>query len=312
MDLGWQPFQACPSPPPISVMDVSRTTGEHDRSGEETLLFQGRLVFTENGTPVENTEVRSHIIPEDAALEPPFFNSLSAFGLSTTNETGWFTITSDPSTMTYPRPGLAAFVVEVMGSGSVPYSVMTSQTGLAQSQNEIWGLNLTDDPSISLLDPQPVSLPPVGAGVTTDLEGRFLWENLDLSDPSDLDDEISGSSAFTLFLEYTTVNLGTVNISTPVTDQGFFQFPVAIDENEPLGPIDARIWFSGWREDGLEPSAAPPHVRPNGLDFQMNVTLAPDLVLSLEGGYENSSLLGINEDVNINGSAMSRGASQNR
>ena len=41
----------------------------------------------------------------------------------------------------------------------------------------------------------------------------------------------------------------------------------------------------------------------------MNVTLAPELVLSLEGGYENSSLLGINEDVSINGSAMSRGDS---
>ena len=31
--------------------------------------------------------------------------------------------------------------------------------------------------------------------------------------------------------------------------------------------------------------------------------------MSLEGGYENSSLLGINEDVSINGSAMSRGDS---
>lgn len=309
VDLGWQPFQACPPPPPISVLDVNRSTGVHDRSGSEALLFQGRLVFTENGTPIENTQVRGHIIPEAAALEPPFFNSLSAFGSSTTNETGWFTMTSNSSSMAYPRPGLAAFVVEVMGSGSAPYSVMTSETGLAQSQNELWGLNLTDDPSISLIDPQPVSLPPVGAGVTTDLEGRFMWENLDLSDPSDLDDENSGSSAFTLSLEYTTVNLGTVNITTNVTDLGFFQFPVAIDENEPLGPIDARIWFSGWREDGLQPSSAPPHVRPNGIDFQMNVTLAPDLVLSLEGGYENSSLLGINEDVNINGSAMSRGAS---
>ena len=183
-----------------------------DRSGSEVLLFQGRLVFTENGTPIENTEVRGHIIPETVALEPPFFNSLSAFGSSTTNETGWFTMTSNSSSMAYPRPGLAAFVVEVMGSASAPYSVMTSETGLAQSQNEIWGLNLTDDPSISILGPQPASLPPVGAGVTTDLEGRFMWENLDLSDPSDLDDEISGSSAFTLSLE-----LSLIHISEPTS-----------------------------------------------------------------------------------------------
>ena len=95
VDLGWQPFQACPPPPPISVLDVNRSTGVHDRSGSEALLFQGRLVFTENGTPIENTQVRGHIIPETAALEPPF-NSLSAFGSSTTNETGWFTMTSNP------------------------------------------------------------------------------------------------------------------------------------------------------------------------------------------------------------------------
>jgi transglutaminase-like putative cysteine protease len=27
IDLGWQPFKACPLPPPISIVDVSRTVG---------------------------------------------------------------------------------------------------------------------------------------------------------------------------------------------------------------------------------------------------------------------------------------------
>ncbi|HII52648.1 MAG TPA: hypothetical protein HA329_02595, partial [Candidatus Thalassarchaeaceae archaeon] len=40
----------------------------------------------------------------------------------------------------------------------------------------------------------------------------------------------------------------------------------------------------------------------------MNVTLAPDLLISLEGHGSNSSLLGINEDVSINGTALSRGS----
>ena len=40
----------------------------------------------------------------------------------------------------------------------------------------------------------------------------------------------------------------------------------------------------------------------------MNVTLAPDLLISLEGQGSNSSLLGINEDVSINGTALSRGS----
>jgi hypothetical protein len=40
----------------------------------------------------------------------------------------------------------------------------------------------------------------------------------------------------------------------------------------------------------------------------MNVTLAPDLLISLEGQGSNSSLLGINEDVSMNGTALSRGS----
>ena len=307
VDLGWQPFQACPPAPPISVLDVNRTIGTHDRNASEELSFQARIVYSENGTPVQNVSVRTHLIPQSLALNPPFYGSLSAFGSAETNETGWFTITSNTSSVTYSRPGLAAFVVEVLGAGSVPYLVMTSETGLAQSPAEAWGLNLTDDPSITISDPQPIELPSVGAGVTTDLEGSFMWENPDLSDPSDLDDDTSGTPAFEIFLEYTTVTEGVVNISTNVSDLGFFQFPITIGENEPLGPLDARIWFPGWREDGLPPSTAAAHVRPMGIDFQMNVTLAPDLVLTLEGGYANSSLLGINEDVNINGSALSRG-----
>jgi hypothetical protein len=58
----------------------------------------------------------------------------------------------------------------------------------------------------------------------------------------------------------------------------------------------------------LDLLSTPPHVRPLGVDFQMNVTLAPDLLISLEGQGSNSSLLGINEDVSMNGTALSRGS----
>ena len=84
------------------------------------------------------------------------------------------------------------------------------------------------------------------------MDGIFAWENQLLTDPSEFDDELSGTSAFIVFLEYTTSINGVVNISTNVTNRGFFQFPVTVDENEPLGPIDARLWFAGWREDGLD------------------------------------------------------------
>ena len=39
IDLGWQPFQACPPPPPLSLIEVVRTTGEHDRDGSDQLFF---------------------------------------------------------------------------------------------------------------------------------------------------------------------------------------------------------------------------------------------------------------------------------
>ena len=307
IDLGWQPFQACPPPPPLSLIEVVRTTGEHDRDGSDQLFFEARLVYTENGTPVSDSPVNGHLIPQSIATENSFYTALSSFGTTQTNETGWFRINSNVTTMSYPRPGLAVFVIEVLGVNSAPYSLFTSTGGIAQSPSSMWGLNLSDDPSISFLSPLPTSLPPVGAGVTTDLEGRFMWENLDLSDPSDLDDEITGASAFTLSLEYTTVSQGTVNLTANVTDLGFFQFPVTVDENEPLGPLNARVWFSGWREDGQDLSSTPPHLRPKGMNFQMNVTLAPDLAITMEGGYQNASLLGINENVSINGSALSRG-----
>jgi hypothetical protein len=122
---------------------------------------------------------------------------------------------------------------------------MTTSDGLAEDTSSVWGLNLTDDPTIQISGPEPSELPPVGAGVTTDLEGIFAWENQVLTDPSEFDDELTGSSAFIVFLEYTTIVDGAVNISTNVSSKGFFQFPVTLDENEPLGPIDARLWFSG-------------------------------------------------------------------
>jgi hypothetical protein len=308
IDLGWQPFKACPLPPPISIVDVSRTVGNHDRNGQQEIFFEGRIIFNENGSSASNVPVRAHIIPQSIILEPPLDSALNPFSFTTTNETGWFRLNSTSSTIDYPRPGLASFAIEILGSGSVPYLVMTTSDGLAEDTSSVWGLNLTDDPTIQISGPEPSELPPVGAGVTTDLEGIFAWENQVLTDPSEFDDELTGSSAFIVFLEYTTIVDGAVNISTNVSSKGFFQFPVTLDENEPLGPIDARLWFSGWREDGLDLLSTPPHVRPLGVDFQMNVTLAPDLLISLEGQGSNSSLLGINEDVSMNGTALSRGS----
>ena len=308
IDLGWQPFKACPNPPPISIVDVSRTVGDHDRSGQEEIFFEGRIIFTENGSSASDVPVRAHIIPQAVILETPLDSALNAFSFTTTNETGWFRLNSTSSTIDYPRPGLTSFAIEVIGAGSVPYLIMTASNGLAQDASSTWQLNLTDDPTMQISNPEPAELPPVGAGVTTDLDGIFAWENQLLTDPSEFDDELSGTSAFIVFLEYTTSINGAVNISTNVTNRGFFQFPVTVHENEPLGPIDARLWFAGWREDGLDLLSSSPHVRPLGVDFQMNVTLAPDLLISLEGNGTNSSLLAINEDVSINGTALSRGS----
>lgn len=308
IDLGWQPFKACPPPPPISIVDVSRTVGNHDRNGQQELFFEGRIIFTENGSSASNVPVRAHIIPQSIILEPPLDSALNAFSFTTTNETGWFRLNSTSSMIDYPRPGLTSFAIEVLGVGSVPYLIMTTSDGLAGDASSTWEFNLTDDPTMQISSPEPAELPPVGAGVTTDLDGIFAWENQVLTDPSEFDDQMSGSSAFIVFLEYTTSINGVVNISTNVSSRGFFQFPVTVDENEPLGPIDARLWFAGWREDGLDLSSSVPHVRPLGIDFQMNVTLAPDLLISLEGQGSNSSLLGINEDVSINGTALSRGS----
>ena len=100
---------------------------------------------------------------------------------------------------------------------------MTASNGLAQDVSSTWQLNLTDDPTMQISNPEPAELPPVGAGVTTDLDGIFAWENQLLTDPSEFDDELSGTSAFIVFLEYTTSINGVVNISTNVTNRGFFQ-----------------------------------------------------------------------------------------
>ncbi|DAC24218.1 MAG TPA: transglutaminase domain-containing protein, partial [Candidatus Poseidoniales archaeon] len=235
IDLGWQPFEACPPPPPISIVDVSRTVGNHDRNGQQEIFFEGRIIFTENGSSASNVPLRAHIIPQSIILEPPLDSALNAFSFTTTNETGWFRLNSTPSMIDYPRPGLTSFAIEILGFGSVPYLVMTTSDGLAEDASSTWELNLTDDPTMQISSPEPAELPPVGAGVTTDLEGIFAWENQVLTDPSEFDDELTGTSAFVVFLEYTTSVNGIVNISTNVSSRGFFQFPVTVDENEPLG-----------------------------------------------------------------------------
>ncbi|DAC70888.1 MAG TPA: hypothetical protein D7I16_01920, partial [Candidatus Poseidoniales archaeon] len=90
---------------------------------------------------------------------------------------------------------------------------------------------------------------------------------------------------------------------------GTWSIELTLDELETKTNVSATIGYDGWvqTEDGI--TGPTYHLRPTQTAFTLDVRDAPNLTATLEGPGTNSSLLLLNDDIYVNGTALTIGAS---
>jgi len=292
-DMGWVPFDSCPPAEEVDIIDSVWGPDIIDRnmSGDQIFL-NGTLIFTENQSVAVGVVLQLYLVPPEEAANIPGLAAtggrLVGTGISASN--GTFSLkgfANEPI-----RTGFGRLVVQTVASGYV------GQGGIA---NTSWLVNVTDDTNLTIEAPMPVAAPIIGAGANTTLSGRLRLEMLPWIDMPTFD-------THTVFLNFTSNISGPISIQTVVQPTGSFEFYLSLDENETQGLRPATIEFPGWHESDLNNASTPIyHARPSNLSFELNVTAAPDLTVTVEGNGANSSLLSVDEPIHLNGTVLSRG-----
>ncbi|MEC7700543.1 MAG: transglutaminase-like domain-containing protein, partial [Candidatus Thermoplasmatota archaeon] len=293
LDLGWIPFEACP---PMSLVEVVNETWgpsaiERDISKSETIWVEGTLRFADNSTSAENVTLFMYLVEPDDADDVPGRPAVDGHIVAntTTDENGSFNLTGLPSEVI--RPGYGSLVIQTLEQGYVGTQGVTFP----------WLINVTDEVILSLSEPPPIEEPMLGIGVNTTVLGQLSWSSNPSLDPSLVDD-------LQVVLNYVTVSDGEVNLTSSVSGGGYYEFSVPIAESEPLGLINASISFLGWHEDDLN-NATPPsyHAQPSAISLMFNITLSPNLSVTLEAQGSNNTILEIDNSIFLNGTVLSRG-----
>jgi len=292
-DLGWVAFDPCPPAEEIEIVNQTVSNFTLSRDGTQTVTVTGQLRYAANGTPIPNIEVLGYLTPvADAEFVPGFGGTLERqLEQNVTDANGTFTLTGFPSAPT--APGMHNIVIEHKQSGYV------SNDGVIYNGY----VNLTDNSTVVLTAPQPINAPVAGAGATTVLEGMLMLAN----QPTE---EFSALPAQTVWLNYISSVDGVQNFSAQTDASGAWIISLNLSEQETRGNLSATLGFSGWQDTsvgGATPATF--HLLPTTSSIVLNVTDAPNLTATIEGPLTNSSILLLNDDVWINGSALSISAS---
>ena len=290
-DLGWIPFDPCPDPEEIEVVNLTWSPNTYDRDGTTEVNVSGTLQYVENATAVPDITLRGYVVsvPDVVNVPGSAASPSSLFGTMTTDENGNFTING---TMEYPAaPGFASIVLETIQSGYV------ANDGLDMGVF----INMTDDSNLIHSEPGPIDQPVLGAGATTVLSGQLLFENNKTNGVEDLGD-------LEVWLEFTSSVDGLTNLTGLVGPGGVWTINVTLDELETKTNLSATLGFSGWQDTSQSVGSPQFHLRPTTHSITIDVRDAPNLTAVIEGPGTNNSILQINQPVYINGSAMSFGA----
>ena len=297
LDLGWIPFEACPPISMVEIPDVSWSPDflERDLNVGENISVQGTLQFSDNSSVAPEIALYLYLISPSDVNEIPGSAAIPEYLVATTftDSNGEFNLTGLPDEIL--SPGFASLVIQTTKKNYV------GNQGISFS----WTINITDDVNLSLLDPLPIDQPMIGVGVNTTLSGQMSWKNNPNIDPTMIDN-------LQLQLSYTTSLDGVMILSTDVGPGGYFEFIVSLQDNEPLGIINATLNFSGWHEDDMNNLSIPVyHARPNSKFLLLNITPSPNMSVILEGTDLNNSILDINSNIFLNGTVLSRGLNPN-
>ncbi|MGB1587777.1 MAG: transglutaminase domain-containing protein [Poseidonia sp.] len=288
-DLGWIPFDPCPPAEEVEIVNQTISTFTLARDGTQNVTVTGQLRYVANGTPVPDIRVLAYLTPEADAAFVPGFGGVQERLLdeNMTDANGTFTISGFPAAPT--APGMHNIVVEHRQSGYV------SNDGVIYDGY----VNLTENATIIHTAPMPINSPVAGAGATTVLEGMLMLVN----QPTD---EFADLPAQTVWLNYTSAVDGVQNLSAQTDSSGAWTITLNLSESEPRGNLSATLGFSGWQDTSVSGATpAPFHLLPATTSITLNVTDAPNLTATIEGPLTNRSIIQLNDDVWINGSALS-------
>ena len=293
LDLGWLPFEACPPMALVEVPDISWSPNnlERDLDKGDNISLEGTLKFSINASVAPNISLSLYLVsPLEINNVPGSAATPENLVASTvTNSEGIFNLTGLPSEIL--SPGYASLVIQTAKNNYV------GNQGISFA----WTINITDDVNLSILDPLPAEEPKLGVGVNTTISGQMSWKSSPNIDPTLVDN-------LELKLNYTTSLDGNVVLSTDVGAGGYYEFIVSLQDNEPLGLINATLEFTGWHEDDLNNLSTPIyHARPNTESLVFNVTPSPNMSVIMESVNENNSILDIGSKIFLNGSVFSRG-----
>ena len=291
-DLGWIPFEACPDPEEIEVVNLTWTPTTFDRDGSQEVTVSGTLQYVENGTGIPEIDLLGYVVSvfDVANIPGSAASGSNSIGNVLTDSNGNFSING---TMGEPAaPGYASIVLETLRSGYV------GNDGLDLGVF----INITDDSIITHESPSQVDQPVLGAGATTVLSGRLLFENNNTNGSGALGD-------LNVWLEFTSSEDGLTNLTGDVARDGTWTMNVTLDELETKTNVSATLGFSGWQDTSQTVGGPQFHLRPSSRSLTLDIREAPNLTAVIEGPGSDSSILQIDELVYINGTAQSFGAS---
>ena len=303
LDFGWVPFDPCPDAAELDISNVLYSPTDFDRDGSAgNISISGNLLFLDNQTAIEQHIVRAYLVPLVEA-----FDGVS--GLNTperllevniTDSSGFFTIEGAPVEMI--QPGFGAIMIEVEQKGYVSGQTILTANSTVQGPANAWWMNVTDDATLNHTSPGAIDAPIVGAGATTTIEGFIGYEQLPFPDASLVVNS-------TVWLSFTSSVDGAQNLTTQVSPSGTWSFELTLDELETKTNVSATLGYDGWvqTEDGI--TGPTYHLRPTQTAFTLDIRDAPNLTATLEGPGTNSSLLLLNNDIYVNGTALTIGAS---
>ncbi|MGB2018506.1 MAG: transglutaminase-like domain-containing protein, partial [Candidatus Poseidoniaceae archaeon] len=290
-DLGWVPFEACPDPEALEIVNQSLSPLSWERNGQTWFNVSGQLRYADNATPVTDQPLIAFLVPIGEVGNVPGIAGTPdrQIGLAFTDANGTFNFSGIPPQPI--APGFAGIVVQhveqgYVSNGGIPYEA---------------AINVSDNTSLSHQSPSAINAPIVGAGATTEISGLLQAETV----PTGVFESLQGLE---VWLSFTSSVNGSVNLTTPVNPDGSWVFDLTLDEFETKTNISATLGFAGWTDTSV-PIAGDVHLRPSTTGIVLDVRDAPNLTATLEGPGTNNSVLDLGDDIWVNGSVVSFGVS---
>ena len=291
-DLGWVAFDPCPPAEEMEVANQTISSLTFTRNINQEIVVSGQLRYAENGTPATDVRVKAYLTPVDEASLVPGPGGVIERQLdeNMTDANGTFTLRGFPNQPT--APGMHNIVIEHLQTGYVPNGGIVYDAYV----------NLTDNATIAHTAPGAIDAPVAGAGATTVLEGTLSFENMPNSDFTSLPNQ-------TVWLAFTSSVDGAQNLSATADTAGFWSITLNLSEFEAKTNLSATLGFSGWQDTSVGGITLPQfHLLPTTHSIVINVTDAPNLTATVEGPLANNSILLLDDDVWVNGTAQSFGS----